>query len=77
MYDGVKAMIKREKELMGINAPSTETTAVVGANVKAGTHLKKPEDITGMVDFPAGTKSSLCRFMSKDIFNKYFGKKDK
>jgi len=78
MYDGVKAMIKKEKELMlGIGAQEVEKPKKVGPNVKAGAHLKKPEDITGMVEFPDGTKSSLCRFMTKDVFSKYFGRKDK
>jgi len=44
MYDGVKAMIKAEKELCGPAAPPVP--------VQAGPHLKTPADITGMVEFP-------------------------
>ena len=68
MYDGVKAMIAAEEELE--KGPEKKP-------VKAGPHLKKPEDITGMVEFPAGTKSLLCKFLSEDIYNKYAGKSDK
>jgi len=68
MYNGVKAMIDAENGLANAANPKP---------VKAGTHLKKPEDITGMVEFPAGTKSSLCRFMTKNIYDKYRNTKDK
>jgi hypothetical protein len=74
MYDGVKAMIKREKELQGIGEPSKPK--LMGASVKAGKHLKKPEDITGPLEFPPGTDSSLCRFLTKDVHKQYFGMKD-
>jgi len=73
MYNGIKAMIEAEKKLAGaagVKAPSAGT-------VKAGPHLKKPEDITGFVEFPEGTKSLLCKYMTKDIYDKYKGKKDK
>ena len=72
MYDGVKAMIKREMELAKIaNAPAAPGT------VKAGPHLKKPEDITGLPIFPAGTTSLLSKYLTKDVYEKYKGKKDK
>ena len=70
MYDGVKEMIKREKELQEENRPSP------GADIMAGSHLKSTSDITGFVNFPSECKSSLSRFMTKDIFNKYFACKD-
>ena len=75
MYDGVKAMIAAEKELSGKGgaAPAEQKA---GAGVKAGPHLKKPEDITGMVEFPAGTKSLLCKYLTEDVYKKYAGKKD-
>jgi hypothetical protein len=88
MYDGVKEMIKREKELAPkASAPAAKAApakaspapvaasapAKLGANVKAGPHLKKQEDITGCVDFPAGTKSLLCKYLTKDVMTKYFG----
>jgi len=72
MYNGVKAMIEAEKKLEA-SAPKP----VAGAPVKAGPHLKKPEDITGMVEFPAGTKSLLCKYRSKDIYTKFAETKDK
>jgi hypothetical protein len=48
-----------------------------GPTVKAGSHLKHYKDMTGFPEFPAGTKSSVARFLSKDIWNKYKGKFDK
>jgi hypothetical protein len=116
MYDGVKAMIKREKELapktaapakaadpvkpVAAAAPAKAAAAPakvevadpvkpaaavdpkaaaaasapvkLGASVKAGPHLKKPEDITGLVEFPAGTKSLLCKYLTPDVQTKYF-----
>lgn len=62
-------MIEAEKALGGGGS--------AGGSIKAGSHLKKTSDITGMLEFPEGTTSSLCRFMTKDVFNKYHGKKDK
>jgi hypothetical protein len=38
--------------------------------------LKKPEDITGFPEFPAGTKSLLSKYLKKDVYEKYKGKKD-
>jgi hypothetical protein len=77
MYDGVKAMIKMEKELQGLSAPvEAPKPKAMGAPVKAGKQLKKPEDITGHLEFPQGTTSSLCKFLSKDIHKKYFNMKD-
>ena len=62
MYDGVKAMIHAEFEL---------AKPVIIENIKAGSHLKKPEDITGFVEFPEGTKSLLSKYLTKDIYLKY------
>ena len=45
MYDGVKSMIKRELELSNELNKKDQL-------VKAGPHLKKPEDIFNMVEFP-------------------------
>jgi hypothetical protein len=70
MYNGVKAMITAEKALAAAaKGPSIP--------VKAGTHLKKPEDITGMVQFPADCKSLLCKYLTPAVYEKYAGKKDK
>ena len=45
--------------------------------MKAGTHLTKPEQLTGPVEWPQGTTSLVSRFCTPDLFNKYKGKKDK
>ena len=39
--------------------------------------MKKIEDITGPVEFPAGTKSLLCKYLTPEVYNKYKGLKDK
>ena len=72
MYNGVKAMIAAEKKLAA-SAPKP----AAGGDIQAGAHLKKIEDLTGFPVFPAGNKSLLCKFLTKDIYNKYKGKKDK
>jgi protein-arginine kinase len=80
MYNGLKAMIEAEKKLApAASAPVAATTLATGAAVavKAGPHLKKPEDITGFVEFPEGTKSLLSKYLTKEIYDKYKGKKDK
>ena len=84
MYDGVKAMIAAEKELEAkaggapSNAPKEVAPAAAGgAKVKAGPHLKSIADLTGFPEFPAGTKSSVARFLTEDVWNKYKGQKDK
>ena len=69
MYNGVKALIQEEVKL-------TEPAKKV-AKIKAGPHLKKPEDITGMLEFPEGTKSLLSKYLTPEVFEKYKGKKDK
>ena len=73
MYNGIKAMIEAEKKLCA--AAGGNKTADVP--VKAGPHLKKPEDITGFVEFPAGTTSLVSKYLTKDVYNKYKGQKDK
>jgi len=45
--------------------------------VLAGADLKTIKDITGYVVFPEGTKSLLSKFLTRDVFTKYYGKKDK
>ena len=69
MYDGVKAMIKAEEEL----EKAAGGASAAGGSVKAGPHLKKPEDITGLVEFPEGTKSLVCKYLTPEVYNKYKG----
>lgn len=59
MYNGVKAMIEKEKEL----APKEEAK-----DVKAGSHLKTPDDLTGFPIFPEGTKSLLSKYLNKEVW---------
>ena len=72
MYNGVKAMIAREKELAGpSSAPKASSAPKVNQaeeETKCGPHLKKPEDITGFPIFPPGTTSLLSKCLTKDIW---------
>jgi hypothetical protein len=77
MYNGVKAMIEAEKKLAAAKGGAKPAAAASAASIKAGPHLKKPEDITGFPEFPAGTKSLLCKYLTKEVYEKYKGKKDK
>jgi hypothetical protein len=42
-----------------------------------GSNLKKPEELTGFPTFPPGTKSSLMKNLSREIWTKYCDQKDK
>ena len=70
MYNGVKAMIAKEKELGGGAAPAQTE------GVQAGPHLKKPEELTGMPVFPSGTSSALSKNLTPDVWNQLKDAKD-
>ena len=60
MYDGVKAMIEKEKELRGAAGGATAAAqASPGGDVTAGPHLRSVDDLTGFPTFPEGTTSLL------------------
>ena len=61
MYDGVKAMIEREKEL------KVASTLKPG-DVQAGPRLKKPEDLTGFPVFGPDVKSLLSRNLTRQMW---------
>jgi len=76
MYNGVKAMIAKEKELGGGAAPakaaptqSASAQAAGAEEVKCGSHLKKPSDLSGFPVFPPGTKSLLSKNLTKEIWD--------
>ena len=75
MYNGVKAMIAREKDLGG-GVQIEAQAATVEEETKAGPHLKKPEDITGFLVFPAGTKSLIYKNLDRDVWDQLKNKKD-
>lgn len=68
MYDGVKAMISKEKELQTANGPKT---------MEVGSHLKKAEELVAFPKFPAGTHSLLMKHLTPEMWQKYHDKKDK
>ena len=78
MYNGVKAMIAREKELGGGAQPAAAGGAAAGdqEETKVGPHLKKPEDIKGFPVFPPGTTSLLSKCMTRDIWQQLEDKSD-
>ena len=76
MYNGVKAMIDREKELGGGAQPTAASEpsaasqpAASEEETKVGPHLKKPEDIKGFPVFPPGTKSLLSKCMTREVWD--------
>lgn len=42
-----------------------------GPDVSCGSHLNSFEDLNGYPVFPAGTKSLLSKYLTRDIWNKY------
>ena len=83
MYDGVKAMIEKEKELRPkagavAEAPKKEVHAAEEhKETQCGKHLKKGGDIVGFPKFPADTKSLLMKHLTPEIWAKYQNAKDK
>jgi hypothetical protein len=74
-------MIDKEKELRG-GAGGAKPAGGAGAaqaapEVQCGSHLKKPEELTGFPKFPAGTKSLLFKNLTPEMWAKYHDKKDK
>jgi len=86
MYNGVKAMIAREKELGGGGQPAAAKSQPAAAKsqpaaadteeTKCGPHLKKAKDITGFPVFPAGTTSLLSKCLTHEIWDQLKDKKD-
>jgi hypothetical protein len=58
MYNGVKAMIDKEKSLM----PPEQ-------DVHCSNKLASPADLTGFPVFPEGTKSLLSKYLSKEVWS--------
>ena len=71
MYDGVKAMIEKEKELRAAAGGATGGAAQAspGADVMAGPHLRSVDDLTGFPTFPEGTTSLLSQNLTRDIWD--------
>ena len=67
MYNGVKAMIKREKELVCEENASA---------VNCGPHLEGPDSLADFPVFPQGTKSAVARFNTREIWEEFKDKKD-
>ena len=92
MYDGVTAMIAKEKELRPaepkpepkaepVAAPVEEAKPEPVAEaksepIKCGPHLKKPEDLTGFPTFPEGTKSLVSKFVTEAVWEELKDKVD-
>lgn len=76
MYDGVSAMIAKEKELRPKVEQAVEKVKKEKEACNCGPHLKKPEDINGFPVFPAGTKSLLSKHLTKDVWKQLKNTKD-
>ena len=57
------------------NDANAKPADVPGKTV-VGSHLQSPDDLVNMPHFPEGTKSSCCKFLSKEIWEEYKDKKD-
>jgi hypothetical protein len=64
-------------QLRGGAGASGAAAAGSAPDILCGRHLKTAEDLTGFPSFPAGTKSSLMRNLSREIWAKYSNSKDK
>jgi hypothetical protein len=68
MYDGVKAMIEKEKDLRPKQTATAKGHAEEHKEIQCGSHLKIPEDIVGFPKFPAGTKSLLMKHLTPELW---------
>lgn len=46
------------------------------ATVNVGSHLKSSDDLSGFPVFPEGTKSLLCKHLTKDVWHQLKDLKD-
>lgn len=61
---------------MGCNSSKGVSETSKAGRTKVGEHLTSPEDLKGLPEFPAGTKSLVSKYLTKDIWNKYHDKSD-
>ncbi len=54
----------------------TPTNKTESQDVQCGPHLKSHEELTGFPIFPEGTKSSVARFNTRNVWEMLRGKKD-
>ena len=59
----------------GVSETQSTTKASAGRTM-CGDHLKTPEDLVNWPQFPEGTKSLVCKYLTKEIWDKYHDKKD-
>ena len=57
----------------GVSGPSQKADP---GRVMCGSHLKKPEDLTGWPQFPKDTTSLVSKHLTKDIWEQYHDKSD-
>jgi hypothetical protein len=70
MYNGVKAMINREKELAPKEEHKEEHKKEEAAHpdLKVSAALKTPVELVGFPIFPDGTKSLLSKHLTREIW---------
>ena len=59
MYNGVKALLQKELELK----PKKDIL-----DQEVGSHLKTFKELKGFPIFPAGTKSLLSKYLTRELF---------
>lgn len=64
-------------KLPAAEEPKQEESKADGGDVTAGSHLKKPEDLTGFPVFPDGQQgSSVARFNTREVWEELKDKID-
>ena len=61
---------------MGCNSSKGVSETAKAGRVMCSDKLNSPDDLTGLPQFPAGTKSLLSKHLNKAIWNKYHDKTD-
>jgi hypothetical protein len=47
-----------------------------GPDVQCGSHLRSSDDLNGMPVFPPGTKSLLCKNLTRSVWDRYNSQQD-
>ena len=66
----------RVKETGNANFGQQNMDKFLGPDVQVGSHLQDPSTLTGFPVFPQGTKSSVCRLLTREMYSDLIEKKD-
>ena len=59
----------RVKETGNANYKQKDASKFMGPDVQVGSHLPDPDSLTGFPVFPPGTKSSVCRLLTRELYS--------